>query len=121
MSEAEIEDAKKRFDFLKRLKPESVTMEKSQLGYYMKFLYTNITVCERLLRIASNGELQAINSPTLIFPNDVEIQDGKINPKQKSVIEKQEHVGVYLKKLQDKMNLVERRYLKRKAELDYDD
>ncbi len=95
-------------------------MEKSQLGYYLKFLYTNITVCERLLKITPNGELQAIISPTLILPNDVEINDGKINPKQKALIEKQAHVGVYLKKLQDKMNLVERRYLKRKEELDYD-
>lgn len=119
LPQEEIKEAKERFLYLKSKNPEQVTMESNDLVWYLKFKYENITIMERFFKVKDNGEYVAMKSRTLIVPNDVDIQDGKVTPEQKKLIEAQNHTGNYLQTLEEKMKRVESGYLDRNRDIEH--
>ena len=112
----EIEDSKKRFTYFKQIGPEEVTMETNKLVWYLHFRYKNFSILERFFRVKDNGEYEAMNSATLVIPNDVQIENGTIQANQKAYIERQVHKGDYFKLLEEKIHKVEQGYLQRNKE-----
>lgn len=119
LPQEELEEAKKRFEYLRSLNPEEVTMETNDLVWYLKFRYKNITLMERFFKINDEGEYKGMSSSTLIIPNDVKIENGRVTKEQKALIARQVHKGDYQRLLREKMQEVERGYLKRNQDLDY--
>ena len=115
----EIEDSKKRFTYFKQIGPEEVTMETNKLVWYLHFRYKNFSILERFFRVKDNGEYEAMNSATLVIPNDVQIENGTIQANQKAYIERQVHKGDYFKLLEEKIHKVEQGYLQRNKEQEH--
>ena len=115
----EIEDSKKRFTYFKQIGPEEVTMETNKLVWYLHFRYKNFSILERFFRVKDNGEYEAMNSATLVIPNDVQIEKGTIQANQKAYIERQVYKGDYFKLLEEKIHKVEQGYLQRNKEQEH--
>ena len=115
----EIEESKRRFMYYRQKQPEEVTMETDKLVWYLRFRYKNYSILERFFRIKDNGEYEAMNSATLIIPNDVKIENGNIDKSQIPYIERQVHRGDYFELLEQKIQKVEQGYLQRNQELEY--
>ena len=115
----EIEESKKRFMYFRQKQPEEVTMETNKLVWYLHFRYKNYSILERFFRIKDNGEYEAMNSATIIIPNDVKIENGNIDKSQIPYLERQVHRGNYFGLLEQKIKKVEQGYLQRNQELEY--
>ena len=115
----EIEDSKKRFTYFKQIGPEEVTMETNKLVWYLHFRYKNFSILERFFRVKDNGEYEAMNSATLVIPNDVQIENGKVRKSQKELIKKVEANKEYFKQLGDTIKEVNKGYLQRNKEQEH--
>ena len=115
----EIEESKKRFMYYRQKQPEEVKMETNNLVWYLRFRYKNYSILERFFRIKDNGEYEAMNSATIIIPNDVKIENGNIDKSQIPYIERLVHSEDYFGLIEEKIEKIERGYLERNMEQDY--
>ena len=113
ITQEEKEEALRRFEYLKQMKPEEVTIEINDLAWYLKFKYKNSSVMERFFEVEKDGTYTALKSKTLIIPNDVKIKNGRVIEGEKSHIVTQVHKGDYYQELVEKIKEVDKQYVKR--------
>ena len=115
----ELQEAKKRFEYFRKMKPRSIHIEKNELMWYLRFKYEHYSLMERFFRVGEDEKGVAMNSATLVVPNDVEIKDGKVRKSQKELIKKVEANKEYFKQLGDTIKEVNKRYLQRNKEQEH--
>ena len=113
ITQEEKEDALRRFEYLKQMKPEEVTMEINDLAWYLMFKYKNSSVMEKFFEVEKDGTYTVLKSKTLIMPNDIKIKNGKVIEGDKSHIVAQVHKGDYYQELGEKIKEVDKQYVKR--------
>ena len=115
----ELQEAKKRFEYFRKMKPRSIHIEKNELMWYLRFKYEHYSLMERFFRVGEDEKGVAMNSATLVVPNDVEIKDGKVRKSQKELIKKVEVNKEYFKQLGDTIKEVNKGYLQRNKEQEH--
>ena len=115
----ELQEAKKRFEYFRKMKPRSIHIEKNELMWYLRFKYEHYSLMERFFRVGEDEKGVAMNSATLVVPNDVEIKDGKVKKSQKELIKKVEVNKEYFKQLGDTIKEVNKGYLQRNKEQEH--
>ena len=115
----ELQEAKKKFEYFRKMKPRSIHIEKNELMWYLRFKYEHYSLMERFFRVGEDEKGVAMNSATLVVPNDVEIKDGKVRKSQKELIKKVEVNKEYFKQLGDTIKEVNKGYLQRNKEQEH--
>ena len=115
----ELQEAKKKFEYFRKMKPKSINIERNELMWYLRFQYEHYSLMERFFRVGEDEKGVAMNSATLIVPNDVEIKDGKIRKSQKELIKKVEVNKEYFMQLGDTIKEVNKDYLQRNRQQEH--
>ena len=115
----ELDKAKKRFEYFRKMEPKEIKVERNELMWYLRFRYEHYSLMERFFRVDQDGKSVAMNSATLVVPNDVEIKNGKIRKSQKELIKKVEVNKDYFRQLGDTIKEVNKDYLQRNREQEH--